>query len=595
MITQTTEPKLSNSEGYLSFSSNRARTLKMINDLLNEGSRLKKGVKHDPSTVVASTNALLGALATDGSLETMERIYVLFSKVLFNKLQCLARKRGLPLEFQTMLKRLCGDLRRARPFAHRTTVQRMLNGHKKESSDRWLGRSFQQCIEELDAARYKPPKVALNQDPHFKDFKPAFRNEEIRQTLIGGRTTLKTGYQFNLANITPIGLFVAIGFAPKRQKNKQDLGDLNYAITFGKAAERVQQAGLPLVNFQGDRGLEDAGLFVISQKHAWPTASGEIGALKDYTQGVFLVTPWTSTRLPKAGLIAKERFAEIMVIPSEFSRNQYAGDQSLARAVVGPSPKCKIPVETVILVLRKIRGKYCNFSPQHVQEELSIFEQKVNANEILAESLKNGYLTQLRRFNPSSKERGRLMKLNAKSLDQLPGEPTKAWVTRKQYHRVKRSGKALKQRRDAFLRSFLVFEVGADAAALELLKGPQCKGRSQLVSALKSCCKEYNSRWCIESGYETIEYHFPLQYQGFSSNTHLRAYVVRAIVFNSYRVAQITHVGNAKPPNWRPWEEKKKIRCRQFRASDLQAFSAKAYILELLRESLENFFCRILS
>ena len=595
MSAQTTEPTLPHSNEYLSFSGNRALTLKMIHDLLREGSTLKKGVNHDPSTVISSANALLGAMATDDSLETMDQIYTVITEVVFQQMQRLAAERGLPAEVLVALESLCDEIRKTHPFAHRTTVQGMLNGHKEINSDQWLNQSFQQSIKELDAAGYKPPRVAINQDPHFADFKPSFRNVEIRQTLIGGRTTLKTGYQFNLANITPIGLYAAIGFAPKRQKNKQDLGDLHYAITFGKAAERVQQASLPLVNFQGDRGLEDAGLFVISQQNAWPTASGEIGALRDFTQGVFLVTPWTSTRLTKADLIAKKKFAEIMVVPSSFSRNQYAGNQPLVQAAVGPSPKCKVPVETVILVLRKIRGKYCSFLPSHVQEELSAFEQKVTANEGLVESLKNDYLGQLLRANPASKERGRLMKLNAKSSEQLAGEPHNVWVARKQYNRAKRSGKALQQKRNAFLRTFLVFEIGADAAALELLKGTPCKGRSQLVTALKSCCKGYNSRWCIESGYEIIEYQFLLQYKGPSSDTHLRIYVVRVIVFNSYRVAQIKHVGAAKPHNWHPWDAKKKVCCRQFRSVDLQEFSAKTYILGLLRESLKNYFCRVLS
>ena len=62
----------------------------------------------------------------------------------------------------------------------------MLNGHTKESSDRLLGQSFQQAMDELEAVGYKPPEVVINQDPHFAEFNPSFKNGEIRQILIGG-------------------------------------------------------------------------------------------------------------------------------------------------------------------------------------------------------------------------------------------------------------------------------------------------------------------------------------------------------------------------------------------------------------------------
>ena len=38
--------------------------------------------------------------------------------------------------------------------------------------------------------------------------------------------------------------------------------------------------------------------------------------------------------------------------------------------------------------------------------------------------------------------------------------------------------------------------------------------------------------------------------------------------FNSYRVAQIKHIGATKPANWRPWEPKNKTKCRRFDAKD---------------------------
>jgi hypothetical protein len=595
MSTQITVPVLSSRGEYLNLPEKGAPILDLVYDLLSEESTLKKGVDHNPATVIAGANTILGAMTSNGSLESMCPIWSVFSEVLLQQLQRLAKKRGLPAAFQAELAGLCDELRKVHPFAHRTTVQSMLNGHKKESSDQWLGRSFQQSIEELAAAGYKPPGVAINQDPHFADFKPAFKNGEIRQILIGGRTTLKTGYQFNLTNITPIGLYSAIDLVPKRQENGQDLGDLHYAVTFGKAADRARQAALPVVNFQGDRGLEAAGLFVISQQHAWPSAAGEVGALAEFTKDVFLMTPWTSTRQTKADLIAGKDFAEVMVASSSFPRKQYTGDQPLVQAVVGPSPKCKVPVETAILVLQKRGGSYCAFSPAQVQEQLSALQQKVKANETLIESLKSDYFTELRSVNAAYKERGLLMKLNAKSSGRLAGESPSAWAIRTQYNRARRSGKALQRKLDAFLRTFQVFEFGVDEAALELLKGPPCMARSRLVTDLKSCSKAYTSRWCIEAGFETIEYHFPIQYRGPSSDTHLRIYVLQAIVFNSYRVAQIKHVGAAKPHNWRPWDPKMKVHCRQFRAADLRSFSTKTYLLGLLKESLNAFFCRSVS
>ena len=88
---------------------------------------------------------------------------------------------------------------------------------------------------------------------------------------------------------------------------------------FGKAAERVKIAGLNLVNLQADRALCVTGLYAISKDHAWPTASGEIGAMADYMSSVFLITPWTSTKYSKADLIARDNFAEVIDINLENS------------------------------------------------------------------------------------------------------------------------------------------------------------------------------------------------------------------------------------------------------------------------------------
>ena len=595
MSTQITVPVLDCSNEYLRVAEKQAPVLGLINNLLSESSPLKKGVDHDPSTVIASANVLVGAMLANGSLELAGPLYEMFKDVILAQVLKKAGQRGLPEGAREALEGICKEVRELRPFAHRTTVQGLLNGHTQASSDQLLNRSFQQGVKELGEVGYKPPEVAVNQDPHFADFKPSFRNGDIRQVLIGGRTTLKTGYQFNLANITPLGLYSAIDFAPKRQENAQDLGDLRYAVTFGKAADRARLAGLTVRNFQGDRALEVAGLFVVSHQHAWPASSGEVRGLAEFTEGVYLVTPWSSTRQTKADLIAQNTFAEVAVASSSFLRSQYAGTQALAKVVLGPSPKSKVLVETAILTLRKQGGSYRDFSPAEVQAELSALQREVKENAELAESLKEDYFRQLRLANPKYKERGLLMKLNAKSEDQLAGEPAKAWATRKQYNRARRAGKRLQKKLDSFLREFQVFEIGVDEAGLKLLKEPPCKARARLVSTLKSLGKGYDSRWCIEAGFETIEYQFPVHYRGYSTDTHLRIYALQAIVFNGYRVAQVKHVGAGKPHNWRPWEPRKKIRNRRFSAADLRGFTAKGYLLSLLKDSMEMYFRRKLS
>ena len=592
MSAQIREPKSPSGCEYLSVSESLPPVLGLMADLLSEESTLKKGVDHNPATVLASVNTILGAMVTNGSMETPGQIYFVFSSEICRELQRRAGERELSPEFRSQLGDLCRELLEMHPFAHRTTVQGMLNGCKKDASDQLLDRSFQQSMEELGTAGYRPPKVAINQDPHFAEFNPSFRNGEIRQKLVGGHSTLKTGYQYNLTNITPLGLYNAIDLAPKRQDNKEDLGDLRYAATFGKAAERVKRAGLTLAQFQGDRGLDAAGLFSISRLHAWPSAAGEVGALAGSTEGAFLVTPWMSTRMTKAGLIAGESFAEVAVQSSNFPRNQYAGNDPLVRAVLGPSPPCKVPVETAVVVLRKVGESYCDFSPPEVQAELAALQQAVDANTESVEALKKSYFEQLRAIKPTYQDRGLAMKLNAKRHGPLARETDEAWVTRKQYNRVKRAGKALQRKLEGYLRQFQIFEVGADAAALALLKGQPCRARTHLVFALKAACKGYCSRWCIESGYEIIEYLFPLHYRGASSDTHVRIYVLQAILFNSYRVAQIKHVGATKPHNWRPWDARKKLRCRQLSAAEQRAYSTRAHALQLLGESLKNYFCR---
>lgn len=592
MSTQTTVPVLSSGSEYLRAAGQESSVLSVLSDLLREPSSLKKGVDHDLSTVIASRNSLLGAMLANGSLELVGPIYEMCKDATLNQILKRLEQRDVPAGTREIVAGACNEVRGLHPFAHRTTVQAMLNGHTQESSDQLLGRSFQESAKELEDAGYKPPAAAVNQDPHFADFKPSFRNGDIRQVLVGGVGTLRTGYQFNVANITPLGLFSAVDFAPKRQENAQDLGDLRYAVTFGKAAERAKQAGIPVRNFQGDRALEVAALFVVSQQHAWPATSGDVGGLADFTRGTYLITPWCSTRQTKAELVAGKDFAEVRVATSRFLRSQYAGDQPLAKFVVGPSPKSQVPVETAILTLRKQGEAYRDFDPAEVQAELSALQQAAKDNAKRAETLKEDYFRQLRKVNPKYVERGLLMKLHARSGGPLPRESAKAWATRKQYNRARGAGTRLQKKLETFLREFQVFEVGVDAAGLQLLKGPACKGRARLVSTLKALGQAYDSRWCIEGGFETTEYQFPVKYRGYSTDTHLRIFALQAIVYNAYRVAQVKHVGARKPPNWHPWEPKKKVRCRKFSAKDLRGFSAKGYLLGLLRESLEAYFCR---
>ena len=398
-----------------------------------------------------------------------------------------------------------------------------------------------------------------------------------------------------MTNITPLGLYNAINSALKRQENKQDLGDLKHAEIFGTAIKRVKAADLNLVNLQADRALCVSGLFAISKAHAWPTASDEIGAMAEYLESVFLLTPWTSTQCSKADLMAREDFAEIMLSTSKILRDQYKGNQPLVQEILGPNPPCLVPVQTAICILRKQGDQFKKFSPPEVQQELAGLSEALETNENFIKTTQEAYFHLLLKVNPNYKERGLWMKLNSKRSVAIAGESEKAWQLRKQYNRAKNASKRLKQKRDAFLREFQAFEIGVDDAALDLLKGPSCKDRNRLVSFLKSICKHYASRWCIETGYETIEYHFPIQYQGYSSDTHLRVFTIQTIVFNSYRVAQIKHIGATKPANWRPWEPKNKTKCRRFDAKDQRSFSTKTHLLGLLKESLEAYFCRALS
>lgn len=81
MSTQIAESTCISGNRYLRVSNNQAPILDLIYDLLNERSPLKKGVIHDSPTVIAGANALLGAMATNGSLEIMGQIYIILCEV----------------------------------------------------------------------------------------------------------------------------------------------------------------------------------------------------------------------------------------------------------------------------------------------------------------------------------------------------------------------------------------------------------------------------------------------------------------------------------------------------------------------------------
>jgi hypothetical protein len=321
---------------------------------------------------------------------------------------------------------------------------------------------------------------------------------------------------------------------------------------------------------------------------------GDLGALADPTQNAFLISPWSSTHMTKQDLLLDENFSEISVKTSELLRSQYAGDHPLVQKVLGSNPGCKVPIETAILTLKKQDNKYCEYHAQQVQTQLLKLTNHLSQCEKEQDALQNVYCNCMRKINPKYTDRGLAMKLNSKTSGRLANESQEEWGLRKQFKAMQGKIRTAKHKRDTFLREFQVFEIGVDHAALTLLKGSCCKERTKLIQDLKSCAKDYPSRWCIESGFETIEYQFPLNYQGYSSDSHLRYFVIQAILFNSYRVAQIKHIGAKKPHNWRPWDPKKKLCCRQFSAADRKGFTAKGYLLDLISQSLNAYFCRTL-
>lgn len=595
MSVQILEPIGINGGVHLNVSDTPYPVLELLENLLQEESKLKKNVNHIFDTPNAGVNSILGAMLTNGYGELMTKLYTVIRNVLLEHIQNLAAKRSWLEEERTNLASLCKEIYAYNPFAHRTTVQSMINGHSKESSDLWLGASYQLATAELDSMGYKPSTVVVNQDPHFIDFKPSYKNGEIRQILIGGNSTLRTGYQLNMTNVSPIGLYNAIHLVPKRQLNKEDLGDLQYAVVYGKAIERVNLAGQETTSLNGDRGLAVLGVFAISQNHAWPTASGQIGELSECTKNTFFVSPWSSTHKSKQTLILDEKFGEIMVQSSDLLRNQYMGNQALVQQILGQDPTCKVKFETIILTIRKQNGTYIPLNSQEVQKDLQNLVETIIKAEKDLESIQLDYFMLLRKINPDYKDRGLMMKLNSSCKDIISNEPIAAHIKRMQYQKVKAQIENLTRKRDAFLREFQIYEIGVDKAALDLLKALPSNSQKELIDFLKSCCMDYSARWCIEPGFETIEYQLPFHYQGNSSATALRCFTIQTILFNSYRVAQIKHIGKDKPSGWRPFDENNSHCCRRFSAQERQGFTAKSYILCLLERSLKKYFCRKLT
>lgn len=595
MSTQILEPIGINGGVHLNFSEVTYPVLGLMEEILKEVSKLKKNTTHNPETITAAVITIFGAILMNGNWELMGQLFNMIRNLLCHLFQYFAAQECWSEEGLNKLDALCKKIKSFNPFIHRTTVQRMLNGHTKESSDHWLGSSYQLAIAELESMGFKPTTVVINQDPHFIDFKPNYKNNEIRQVLIGGNSTLRTGYQLNLTNVSPIGLYNAVSLAPKRQLNKADLGDLQYAVVYGKAIERVNLAGQHTKGLNGDRGLAVLGVFAISQNHAWPTASGQVGELAACTTNTFFVTPWSNTHKTKQTHILDEKFKEIMIQSSEMLRNQYIGKQELVQHVLGQGDQCKVKFETVVLTLRKQNDNFIPFNIQEVRTELQNLTNNVKNAENDLERIQSDYISLLRIVNPEYKDRGIMMKLNSLSKERLANEPNKAFQKRKEYWKVKAQMAKFTQKRDAFLREFLIYEIGVDRETIELLKASPSIQQEEVIEFLKTCGKDYSARWCIEPGFETIEYQLPLHYQGNSSATALRYFTIQAILFNSYRVAQIKHVSRDKPTGWVPFDEKNALCCRRFTAQERRGFTAKGYILTLLEQSLKKYFCRKLN
>ena len=116
MSTQITEPMGINDAVHLKLTEQHSSVLKLLSDLLQEESSLKKKVNFQPLTVNAGIDNILGAMITDGSEKLMPQIYAMCQEINFQTLQQFAAKRGWNDEDLQELKSLCDEIQQLHPF-----------------------------------------------------------------------------------------------------------------------------------------------------------------------------------------------------------------------------------------------------------------------------------------------------------------------------------------------------------------------------------------------------------------------------------------------------------------------------------------------
>ncbi len=277
-----------------------------------------------------------------------------------------------------------------------------------------------------------------------------------------------------------------------------------------------------------------------------------------------------------------------------FNIDLYTGDQELVKSLADLSKSKKIEVETATIVLQENDGKYGKLNKLETQKELINLKQDIEKAKNLINKSETEYLALPTKNNNKLTERGLRSKLNSKSKSILPNETEEACTVRNKNNRYKRTLKRLKKKYNKFLRQFHIFVIGVDAPSLQIIKNGTPKEKISLFSKLKARCLAYKSRWCIESCLETIKHLFPFFYQGTSSATQKRIFVLQSIIFNDYKISQIEHISSTKPHNWRPWDPKLKCLCRHLRPDEQRLYTTKAYLLEKLEESLKYYFEKVL-
>lgn len=595
MNEQTKDPDPPSASGNLNPAMEEDMITKFLEAFLVETSRSKGTVKHGPGTPAAAVDSLLGAMLVGGRLEVLPPLYALLCSMILQSLQRLARLQGWREAVFEMLAGLCRDFEALTPFAHRTTVQEMLRGHSSTATDQWLVKNFHRASAKAAALGETPPEQAVNLDPHFVDRAPQCRNQEIKRVMVGGMSTLRTGYQFNMVNVEPLGTVTSVDLAPKRCHDQSDPGNLAFAQGIGKTLEMIESAGGPAPYVQGDRQVNSAGMFATSQNHLWPNTAGDVGPLAPFTEEVMLVTPWVAKKRSKAELLASPNFGEVTVETQEFAANQYSGSQDLATHLRDLSTTSKVQAEVAVVVLEERGGKYCRVDKQEVQSQLKSLQAQVSEQETAAEQAKTDYLAEPTQKGKELTPRGATSKLNANQKGQLPNETEVAWGTRKAYWVAKRALVRLAVLLQAFLRAFHVFAVGVDAPAIEIIKNGTPRERKSLWSRLARACTAFRARWGIETTFESIDGYFPLLYRGTSSATQKRVLVLQCIVQNDYQLRQIEEIKATKPPNWHIWDPYLKCRRRSLRAKDQRIYSTRSYLLERLSESLENYFTAVIT